>query len=140
MAFAGDLEGGCIRHQGVAKTSGNEWTAHSVMTLSIWTINGPFVATPGRHAIFTASRSTQVHRQKGMTLKRAVVNLKHIFEAQMAYVALSRVRILNGLSVVCDMGLKTLQERGRLGGGSDAVKAFMEERFGPAVLNDASVA
>jgi len=31
-------------------------------------------------------------------------------------------------------------ERGRLGGGSDAVKAFMEERFGPAVLNDASVA
>ncbi len=80
-----------------------------------------------------------IHKSQGMTLERAVVNLEHIFEPQMAYVALSRVRSLKGLSVVCHMGLKTLQERGRLGGGSDAVKAFMEERFGPVGLDDVSV-
>lgn len=78
-----------------------------------------------------------MHKSQGMTLHRAVVNLEHIFEPQMAYVALSRVRSLKGLRVVCDVGLKLLQERGRLGGGSDAVKTFMEERFGPSGVDEA---
>ena len=64
----------------------------------------------------------KIHKSQGMTLERAVVNLEHIFEPQMAYVALSRVRSLDGLKVVSGTGLKTLQERGRLGGGSDARK------------------
>ena len=71
-----------------------------------------------------------IHKSQGMTLEKAVVNLEHTFEPQMAYVALSRARSLNGLKVVSGLGLQGLQERGRLGFGSGAVRAFMEERFG----------
>lgn len=48
----------------------------------------------------------------------------------MAYVALSRVRSLQGLKVVSRVGLEGLQERGMLGGGSPVVRGFMEEQFG----------
>lgn len=69
----------------------------------------------------------------GMAVVSAsVVNLESIFEPQMAYVALSRVRNLKGLRVVSDVSLDLLQERGRLGGGSDAVRVFMEKQFGAA--------
>jgi ATP-dependent DNA helicase PIF1 len=67
-----------------------------------------------------------IHKSQGMTLERAVVNLDHIFEPQMAYVALSRARSLKGLKVVSRVGLDMLQERGMLGGSSRVVKAFME--------------
>lgn len=73
-----------------------------------------------------------IHKSQGMTLEKAIVNLESIFEPQMAYVALSRVRNLKGLRVVSDVSLDMLQERGRLGGGNDAVRAFMTERFGAA--------
>jgi ATP-dependent DNA helicase PIF1 len=67
-----------------------------------------------------------IHKSQGMTLEKVVVNLDDIFEPQMAYVALSRVRSPNGLKVVSDVGLEGLQERGRLGGGGLAVRTFME--------------
>jgi ATP-dependent DNA helicase PIF1 len=71
-----------------------------------------------------------IHKSQGMTLEKAVVNLEHTFEPQMAYVALSRVRSLPGLKVVSDVKLETLQERGRLGGGNETVRTFMQEQFG----------
>ena len=71
-----------------------------------------------------------IHKSQGMTLERAVVNLDQIFEPQMAYVALSRACSLHGLKVVSRVGVKGLQERGRLGGGSTVVRGFMEEQFG----------
>jgi ATP-dependent DNA helicase PIF1 len=70
-----------------------------------------------------------IHKSQGMTLEKAVVNVEHIFEPQMAYVALSRVRSLEGLKVVSNVSLETLQERGRLGRGDEAVRAFMQEQF-----------
>jgi ATP-dependent DNA helicase PIF1 len=69
-----------------------------------------------------------IHKSQGMTLEKAVVNVEHIFEPQMAYVALSRVRSLEGLKVVSNVSLETLQERGRLGRGDEAVRAFMQEQ------------
>lgn len=75
-----------------------------------------------------------IHKSQGMTLEKAVVNLEHIFEPQMAYVALSRVRGLRGLKVVSRVGLDVLQERGRLGGGNPMVRRFMEETFGPPAI------
>ena len=71
-----------------------------------------------------------IHKSQGMTLEKVVVNLDHIFEPQMAYVALSRARSLQGLKVVSDVGLEALQERGSLGGGSLVVRGFMEGIFG----------
>jgi ATP-dependent DNA helicase PIF1 len=71
-----------------------------------------------------------IHKSQGMTLEKVVVNLDHIFEPQMAYVALSRARSLKGLKVVSRVGLQALQERGILGGGSLVVRTFMEETFG----------
>ena len=41
-----------------------------------------------------------------MTLEKAVVNLQYIFERQMAYVALSRLKGLAGLTVVGISGLE----------------------------------
>jgi ATP-dependent DNA helicase PIF1 len=71
-----------------------------------------------------------IHKSQGMTLERVVVNLDQIFEPQMAYVALSRARSLQGLKVVSRVGVGGLQERGRLGGGSTVVRGFMEDQFG----------
>jgi ATP-dependent DNA helicase PIF1 len=67
---------------------------------------------------------------QGMTLEKVVVNLDHSFEPQMAYVALSRARSLNGLKVVSGVGLEALQEQGMLGGGGLAVRTFMQGTFG----------
>lgn len=58
-----------------------------------------------------------------------MVNLDHIFEPQMAHVALSRARGLRGFKIVSHVGLEALQERGILGGGSLVVRKFMEGTF-----------
>jgi ATP-dependent DNA helicase PIF1 len=71
-----------------------------------------------------------IHKSQGMTLERVVINLDQIFEPQMAYVALSRARSLQGLKVVSRVGVGGLQERGRLGGGNTVVRGFMEAQFG----------
>jgi ATP-dependent DNA helicase PIF1 len=71
-----------------------------------------------------------IHKSQGMTLEKVVVNLDHSFEPQMAYVALSRARSLNGLKVVSSVSLEVLQERGMLGGGGLAVRTFMQGTFG----------
>ena len=47
-----------------------------------------------------------IHKSQGMTLEKAVVNLQYIFERQMAYVALSRLKGLAGLTVVGISGLE----------------------------------
>ncbi|MCL2280858.1 PIF1 family DEAD/DEAH box helicase [Candidatus Saccharibacteria bacterium] len=41
-----------------------------------------------------------VHKSQGMTLDSAKINLKNVFEPGMGYVALSRVRSLNSLSIL----------------------------------------
>lgn len=71
-----------------------------------------------------------MHKSQGMTLERAVVNLDAAFEPAMAYVAVSRVRSLEGLSVVSRVGVSVLQAQGRIGGASAEVQRFMAEQFG----------
>lgn len=67
-----------------------------------------------------------MHKLQGMTLERAVVNMDSVFEAQMPYVALSRVRSLEGLKVISRRSLAVLQKQGKLGGYPRVVRQFME--------------
>jgi len=71
-----------------------------------------------------------IHKSQGLTLERAVVNLDRIFEPQMIYVALSRLRTLRGLKVISSVGIKGLYERGRFEEANSVVRAFMENLFG----------
>ena len=61
-----------------------------------------------------------IHKSQGMTLSRGVINLDKIFEQQMAYVGMSRMRDLKGLRV---NGVGLLQKEG----GDKVVRDFMNE-------------
>jgi ATP-dependent DNA helicase PIF1 len=65
-----------------------------------------------------------IHKAQGMTLEKAIVHLDHCFQSGMAYVALSRVKNLEGLKVegLGANGVKHMVD--------DQVKSFMEDKFG----------
>ncbi|GMH90557.1 hypothetical protein TL16_g11805 [Triparma laevis f. inornata] len=63
------------------------------------------------------SYALSIHKSQGMTLTKVVVDLEKVFETGMAYVALSRVKSLEGLMV---------KGGAKLGRVSDAVKKFWE--------------
>ena len=73
-----------------------------------------------------------IHKTQGMTLDKAIVDVGRCFVAGMAYVALSRVKTLEGLQVD---GLRT---NGVKYAVDDEVKAFLEEKFGEdfAIIDD----
>jgi ATP-dependent DNA helicase PIF1 len=56
---------------------------------------GIFTALP-----LTLAYGISIHKTQGMTLDQAVIDLSNIFEANQAYVALSRVRTIEGLSII----------------------------------------
>lgn len=65
-----------------------------------------------------------IHKAQGMTLEKAVVHLDHCFQSGMAYVALSRVKNLEGLKV---QGLGTNSVKCMV---DEQVKIFLHDKFG----------
>lgn len=65
-----------------------------------------------------------IHKAQGMTLDKAIVDLKHCFASGMAYVALSRVKKLEGLEVK-NLGKNRVKHE-----VDDKVKEFLETKFG----------
>jgi ATP-dependent DNA helicase PIF1 len=68
----------------------------------------PFSVVARTQILLLPAWAITIHKSQGIMLERVVVNLDHIFEPQMAYVALSRARSLKGLRVVSRVGLEAL--------------------------------
>ncbi|VBB81010.1 Putative DNA repair and recombination protein [Podospora comata] len=79
----------------------------------------------------TAGYALTIHKAQGMTLEKVIVDLSKVFEERQIYVALSRVKALEGLQVV---GLTS--ERGGWGDveGAEKVRRFLRETFGDEVV------
>jgi len=65
-----------------------------------------------------------IHKTQGMTLDKAIVDVGRCFVSGMAYVALSRVKNLEGLKV------EGLDTNGVIHAVDDKVKEFLQDRFG----------
>lgn len=65
-----------------------------------------------------------IHKAQGMTLDKAIVDLSHCFASGMSYVALSRVKTLEGLKV---HGFKANGIKHEV---DDKVKVFLSDKFG----------
>eukprot|EP00884_Botryococcus_braunii_P016133 jgi/Botrbrau1/3202/Bobra.37_2s0032.1 len=86
-------------------TNGVETTIH----MEKWTFKaGNSVLATRTQVPLDLAWAISVHRSQGMSLDRAEINLEKAFEPGMAYVALSRVRSLEGLRLVGKIAPKAL--------------------------------
>ena len=86
------------KHIGINLTASTDSADHRPVKITVFEENLNNGAIRHQFPLQLAWACT-THKVQGMTTDKAVVSMKHIFSAGMAYVALSRVRSLQGLAI-----------------------------------------